>query len=190
MCSGCSGDYAGGFDFDDPDDPTAGAGDGAASASFRGTSDMHLGETDLSETDLGETDLAEGTDGGPAGLEVREDALESCEILVTGTHIVEIRVISANSQGKNRLRKTPAALGANAPSKHSSAASAKYYQTRQGNEETRGYATRSLPISRSFAGACKAKLRGWFEETRRLARRCTGNLSDGGLRRKRADQAH
>jgi len=200
MCSGCSGDYAGGFDFDDPDDPTADAGDRAASASFRGTSDMHLSETDLSETDLsetdlgetdlGETDFAEGTDGGPAGLEVPGGGLESCEILVTGTHIFEIRVISANSLGKNRLRKTPAALGPNAPSKHSSAASAKYYQTRQGSDETRGYATRSLRISRSFADACKAKLRGWFEETRRLARRCTGNLFDGGLRRKRADQAH
>ncbi len=166
MCSACSGDYAGGFDFDDPDDPIAGAGDGAFSASLRGTS-----ETDLGEADSGEPDLAEGTDGGPAGLEVREDGLESCEILVTGTHIVEIRVISANSQGKDRLRKMPATLAPHAPSKHSSGASANYYQTRQGSEKTRGYATRSLRLSRSFAGACKAKLKGWLQETRRLVRR-------------------
>jgi hypothetical protein len=188
MCSGCSGDYAGGFDSDDPDDPIADAGDRAASASFRGTSDTylgdthlgetdwgnaHLGETDLSERDLGETDLAGGADGGPAGLEVREDGLESCEILVTGTHIVEIRVISANSQGKDQSWRMRAALAPDAPSKHSSVASAKYYQTRQGSKETRGYATRCLRISRSFAGACKAKLKGWLRETRRLLRRCT-----------------
>jgi hypothetical protein len=168
MCSGCSGDYSGGFDSDYPDDAIADAWDGATSASLRGTS-----ETDLGETGLGETDLAEGTDAGPAGLEVPEDGLESCEILVTGTHIVEIRVISANSQVKGRSWRMRAALAPDAPSKHSSAASAKYYQTRQGSEETRGYATRSLPISRSFSGACKAKLKGWFQETRRLVRRCT-----------------
>ena len=57
MCSGCSGDYAGGFDFDDPDDPIADAGDRATSASFRGTNKTDLGETDLGETDLGEMDL-------------------------------------------------------------------------------------------------------------------------------------
>jgi hypothetical protein len=173
MCSGCSGDYAGGFDFDDPDDPIAGAGDGAFSASLRGTSETDLGEAGLGETDLGKTDLAEGMGGGVAGWEVPEDGLESCEILVTGTHIIEIRVISANSQAKDRLRKMPAALAPDAPSKHSSAASAKYYQTRQGSEKTRGYATRSLRTSGSFAGACKAKLKGWLQETRRLVRRCT-----------------
>ena len=178
MCSGCSGDYAGGFDSDDPDDSIAGAGDHAFSASFRGTSDTylgdtHLGETDLSERDLGGTDLAGGTDGGPTGLEVREDGLESCEILVTGTHIVEIRVISANSQGKDQSWRMRAAPVPDAPSKHSSGASANYYQTRQGSEGTRGYATRSSRISGSFAGACKAKLKGWLQETRRLLRRCT-----------------
>jgi hypothetical protein len=190
MCSGCSGDYAGGSDSDDPDDPIAGAGDDATSASFHGTSDTGLGDKRLGETDLGDADFAEGTGGGPAGLEVPEDGLESCEILVSGTHIVEIRVISANSLGKDRLRNMRAAPAPNAPSKHSSAASAKYYQTHQGSEETRGYATRCQPISRSFAGACKAKLEGWFEETRRLVRRCAGSVCDGGLRRKRADQAH
>jgi hypothetical protein len=168
MCSGCSGDYAGGFDFDDPDDPIAGAGDGAFSARLRGTS-----ETDLGETDLGEKDLAEGTGGGLAGWEVPEDGLESCEILVTGTHIVEIRVISANSQGKGRSWRMRSALAPQGPSKHSSGASAKYYQTRQGGEKTRGCAPRFLRVSRSFAGACKAKLKGWLQETRRLVRRCT-----------------
>lgn len=173
MCSGCSGDYAGGFDSDDPDDLIADAEDRATSASFRGTGDTHLGETGLGERDFGETDLAEGTDGGPAGLEVPEDALESCEILVTGTHIVEIRVIPANSQGKGRSWRMRSALAPHAPSKHSSGASAKYYQTRHGSEKTRGYATRSLRISPSFAGACKAKLKGWLQETRRLVRRYT-----------------
>ncbi len=187
MCSGCSGDYAGGFDSDDPDDPMADGGDGAASTSFRGTS----------ETDLGETDLAEGTGGGTAGgtagLEVPEDASENCEILVSGTHIVEIRVISANSRGQGRSSDRSSdrsgdqsgdrfwnrreALPPHAPGKHSSEASAKYYQTRRGAEKTRGDAAHSLRISRSFAGACKAKLNGWLQQTRRLVRRCTPQSS-------------
>jgi len=181
MCSGCSGDYAGGFDSDDPHDPIAGAGDGVFSASFRGTSDQDLSENDLSEKGLGETDLAEGTAGGRARLEVPEDASESCEILVTGTHIFEIRAISANWRGQDRTNdgfcNTRAALVSHAPSKHSSGESAKYYQTRRGSEKTRGYATRSVPISRSFAGVCKAKLKRWLQETRRLVRRCTPQSS-------------
>lgn len=173
MCSGCAGDYAGGFDSDDPDsddpeDPIV----GATSASFRGTSDKDLGGNDL-----GETDLAQGMGGGTAGLGVPEDASEICEILVTSTHILEIRVISANWQGQgrsnDRLGKMPAALPPHAASKHSSGASAKYYQTRQGSEKTRGCPAHSLGISRSFAGVCKAKLNEWFRETRRLLRRCT-----------------
>jgi hypothetical protein len=176
MCSGCSGDYAGGFESDDPDsddfdDPIADAGDGATSASFRGTS----------ETALGETESAESTDGGPAGLELPGDAWESCEILVTGTQILEIRVISANLHGKDRSNdrsgKVPSVLALHLPGKHSSAASAKYYQTRQGSEKSRWYAARSLPISQSFVGACKAKLKGWLQETRRLMRRCTPQSS-------------
>ncbi len=173
MCSGCSGDYAGGFESDDPDsedpdDPIASAGDGATSASFGGTSEAELGDMDL-----GETDFAQGMGGGTAGLEVPDDSSEICEILVTSTHIVEIRVISANWRGKDRLGKTRVALPLHAPSKHSSGASAKYYQTRQGSEKTGGYAAHSIRISRSFAGACKAKLSGWLQETRRLLRKCT-----------------
>jgi len=166
MCSGCAGDYAGGFDSDDPEDPIVGPGDGATSGSFRETRET-----------LGETDLAQGMGGGTAGLEVPEDASEICEILVTSTHILEIRVISANWQGQgrsnDRLGKMPAALPPHAASKHSSGASAKYYQTRQGSEKTRGCPAHSLGISRSFAGVCKAKLNEWFRETRRLLRRCT-----------------
>ena len=68
MCSGCSGDYAGGFESDDPDsdDPTS-DGNGAASASFRGTSDKELGDTDL-----GETDFAQGMGGGRAAWRYRK----------------------------------------------------------------------------------------------------------------------
>jgi len=180
MCSGCAGDYAGGFDPDDPDsddrdDPMADAGDGAASGSFRGTRET------LSNPDLGATDVAQGMGGGRAGLEAPDDSSEICEILVTGTHIVEIRVISANWRGQgrsnerssNRFWNTRAALAPRVPSKHSSGASAKYYQTRQGSAKTRGYAAHSLGISRSLAGVCKAKLNGWLQETRRLLRRCT-----------------
>jgi hypothetical protein len=192
MCSGCSGDYAGGFDFDDADEPMDGAEDGASSASCRGAS-----ETDLGENDLGETDLAESTGGGPAGLEVPEDAWESCEILVTGTQIVEIRVISANAQGKDRSSdpsnhrsnhrssdrsgdrsgKAPPALAPHTPSKQSSGASAKYYQTRLDGEETRRQAPSSVRTSRSFARACNAKLKVWIERTRRWVRRSTARAT-------------
>lgn len=174
MCSGCSGDYAGGFDSDDPEDPLADARDLAASASFGGTS-----ETELGDMDLGEKDLAQGTGGGTASFEVPDGASEICEILVTGTHIVEIRVISANSRGldrtdgqsSERFWNTREALAPGAVSKHSSGVSAKYYQTRPSSEKTRAYATGSLPISRPFAGVCKVKLNGWAQETRRLVRR-------------------
>lgn len=181
MCSGCSGDYAGGFDSDDPHDPIADAGDGVFSASFRGTSDTDLGENDLSEKGSGETDLAQGTGGGAAGWEALEDASEICEILVTGTHIVEIRVIAANLRGlggsSDRSGKMGATPAPRAPGKHSSGASAKYYQTRQGSEKTLAYATGSLPISRTFAGACKAKVNGWFQEMWRRLLRCTAQFS-------------
>src|SRR5579862_4389695 len=95
MCSGCSGDYAGGFDSDDSDEPI-GAGDSALSAGFSGTTDAGLGASDW-----GEAGGAEPKGGEPAGLEVPEAAWEACEILVTDTQIIEIRVISLHSQANS-----------------------------------------------------------------------------------------
>ena len=156
MCSGCSGDYAGGFDSDDLDDPIAEAGDDTTSASFDG-----------------ETGLAEVIGGGPAGLEVPEGASESCEILVTGTQIIEIRVISVNSHGQDRLGdrlgKMRSTRVPHRSDKHSSGVSAKHYPTLQGGEKSRAHGARSERISRSFAGFCKARLMGWLRETLRLA---------------------
>lgn len=160
MCSGCSGDYAGGFESDDPEDMTAGPREGATSGS--------LGEER-------NTDLSAWHGRGGGSFEVQEDALENCEILVSGTRIVEIRVIPAESHDhdKEELWKVPGAEFS-VPGKHSHAASAKYYQTRRHIGET---GVRSLGISQCFAGACKAKFKGWLEGTRRLLGKCAPQSS-------------
>jgi hypothetical protein len=150
MCSGCSGDYAGGFEFDDSEDPTADSGDGVTSASLRAARNIDAS----------------------GGFELREDSAENCEILVSGTQIIEIRVIPANSPANDHSWKTHA-LGTHTPGKHPAGVSTKYYQTRQGSEKNRGYAAGPLRISRSVARVCKDRFNGWLEGTRRFVRRCT-----------------
>lgn len=180
MCSGCSGDYAGGFDSDDFDEAIAGARDSVSFAGFHGTSEEDLGGKNLDQNDLDEAHSAEG--GRPAGLELPEDAMEACEILVTGTHIVEVRVIWANSQARDQQEdwqwRMRAALSLLTPGKHSTAKSAKYYRTCLAAEKASGYATGSPGISRWFsqrfaqflAGACKTKLGRSLQKTRRFVR--------------------
>lgn len=174
MCSGCSGDYAGGFDSDDFEEPIDDTRNNARLAGFSRTNPAL-------QSNWGETSLAERRDGGPSGMELREGAWEACEILVTDTQIVEIRVIAAtaNSQGnsaRDQLRKIRAALESQMPAKHSSAKSAKYYQTCHASTNAPEYADRFLAISRSlaqflprcFAGAYRARWEKWIRQTRRL----------------------
>lgn len=181
MCSGCSGDYAGGFDSDDSDEPVGDSADSALLAGLSGTGDTGLGQRAWSEAS------GEGRrDGGPSGLESPAAAWEDCEILVTATQIVEIRVIAANSQGnsaKDHLGKMRAE--AHPRDKQSPAESAKYYQTRHVREETSECARRSPRILRSLtqllprcsAGASRTRLEGWLGKARRLFRRCTAQTT-------------
>jgi len=185
MCSGCSGDYAGGFDSDDRDEAMANAADSVHFGGLPGTSDRNLDEKNFGEKDLDEADGAEGS--GLDGGERPEDDLQGCEILVTETQIIEIRVISAVSQAGNQPGKTRAASVSRTPGKHSAAKSAKYYQTRRNGGKTFASATISLRISHSFsqyfsqyfsqalAAACKTKFGGWILRARRLLRRCTAH---------------
>lgn len=152
MCSGCSGDYAGGFEFDDPSDPTAVSADEVSSTSLGAAPDMEASDC---------------REQAARGFELREDSAENFEILVSGTQIIEIRVIPANFQANQLPRR---ALKSHTPSKHSRGASAKYYPTRDGSDQNRGRAAASLHISRSVARVCKAGFKEWLEKTRRLIR--------------------
>ena len=154
MCSGCSGDYAGGFEFDDPEDLSADSGDGVNSASLRAARNICASE----------------------GFELREDSAENCEILVSGAQIIEIRIIPANSRASDELRRNRV-QEADGPGKQSSRMSAKYYQTRQGSEKSRGRTARFLRISRSVARVCRDGFRGRLEGARRFVRRCTPQSS-------------
>jgi len=154
MCSGCSGDYAGGFEFDDNEEATADSEDRGSSASLRATPD---------------NDLRSCRGRAPGGFEQREDSAENFEILVSGTQIIEIRVIPATSQAHDEFwkKRDPET---HKTRKHSSGASAKYYQTRQISQGSRRYATHSLRFSRWVAGVCKSRFKGWIEETRRFVK--------------------
>jgi hypothetical protein len=102
MCSGCSGDYAGGFEeLGDPADK-ASSSDGPASwdrpkedgnrlsaESVRGFEDSPSAPWSSRRTSL------------PGSI--RENGAESCEILVSATHIVEIRVFGVNSERMKEL---------------------------------------------------------------------------------------
>jgi hypothetical protein len=87
MCSGCSGDYAGGFEeLGDPVNQVS-SSDGPAG-------------WDRSKED-GNRLSAERVRGFENSL--RENSAESCEILVSATHIVEIQVFGVNSARMREL---------------------------------------------------------------------------------------
>ena len=152
MCSGCSGDYAGGFEFDDPEEIEAAAREAAAPSSARSGR---------------EADVHGGRERGSHGP---QDAADSFEILVSGTRIIEIRVISANLPTNDQLRKMRA-LESQEPGKHSNAASAKYYPTRESGEKNPKWGAGCLRKARSLARACRSRFNGCLGEARRLARR-------------------
>lgn len=102
MCSGCSGDYAGGFEeLGDPVDK-ASSSDGPA-----GWDRPKGDENRLS------AERVRGFEDSPGAQRssqrsnllgsLRENDAESCEILVSATHIVEIRVFGVNSARMREL---------------------------------------------------------------------------------------
>ena len=97
MCSGCSGDYAGGFEELGEPVNQASSGDGPAgwdrsqedgnplsAARVRGFEDSANSQWSSQRTNL----------PGP----IRENGAENYEILVSTTHIVEIRVFGVKSE--------------------------------------------------------------------------------------------
>jgi hypothetical protein len=130
MCSGCSGDYAGGFedssegasDCGDDDRPRGNCGEPQAQGSQRSSRDARGFEGGWNS----KQDPQSATVSGLGN----ESAADFCEILVSATRIMEIRVIAANGGriselAQNGTAKTPIA------GKHSRPSSAKYYQTRR-----------------------------------------------------------
>ena len=102
MCSGCSGDYAGGFEELGEPVNKASSGDGSAGLDRskedgnRLTAERVAGFEDSrsAQWSLPRTNLLGS---------IHENGAESCEILVSATHIVEIRVFGVNSASMREL---------------------------------------------------------------------------------------
>jgi hypothetical protein len=100
MCSGCSGDYAGGFE--ELGDPVnkASSSDGPAGwdrpkeDGNRRSAETVRGFEDSTSASPQRSNLL-----GP----IRENGAESCEILVSATQILEIRVFGVNSASMREL---------------------------------------------------------------------------------------
>jgi hypothetical protein len=179
MCSGCSGDYSDGFDFDDSEDLEADSVGTAGLAWLCGERDTDL-EFHFKEGLRG----FEASTGAGLNLESKAessaDAGEKCEILVSGTQIIEIRMIPANSHYVSELRRVQASEMA-AARKQSDAASAKYYQTCKGSAKTttnRVQVSGALRVAGCAAGECKHQFAKSFE----WARRTFGKLRAGNFR--------
>jgi hypothetical protein len=140
MCSGCSGDYTG--DFDDPSEAAAEPPgnllprnpEEPAVHTYRrgagGRSGFEAGPEAERDSE-GVSRPASPFGGVPARGKSVEDA---CEILVSATRIVEIRVIEANSAEISRVERREASE-MTSPGEHLTAGSAKYYRTRRGGAE-------------------------------------------------------
>jgi len=112
MCSGCSGDYAWGFeDLDDPvnegsssDGPTC--WNRAKEGGNRLSAERVAGFEDSPRAQWG-SQRSNLLGPGSAG----ENGLEGCEVLVTATHIVEIRAFGINSEGMRKLLENESGTG-------------------------------------------------------------------------------
>jgi hypothetical protein len=132
MCSGCSGDYAGGFE-DSAEPPSERTGDrprrrwnepaayreSLGHPGGRGADDEPNAGCELNLQAASQADGVRPEDNG-AGA--------TWEILVSATRIVEIRIIEAKSAEISKIRR-PGDGEMRAAREHSRAASAKYYRT-------------------------------------------------------------
>jgi hypothetical protein len=123
MCSGCAGDYSGDFD-DDDGAAESGPPPEAAAYSCEAGAGRNVGYR--------ANDFEAGSSAEPNCKCCRrgetERGLENCEILVSAARIVEIRIFDAKPSHIFSLNGEQA-LEARARGDHSSAVSAKYYQT-------------------------------------------------------------
>jgi hypothetical protein len=97
MCSGCSGDYAG--DFEELGDSVNESRSNTGPASWDRPKD---GENRLSDERVGGFEDGLNAQWSSSRTSVpgfrAESGAEVCEILVTATHIVEIRIFAVNSE--------------------------------------------------------------------------------------------
>ena len=149
MCSGCSGEYDGGFDFDEPEDePTDSR------------------ETSLERTARNGAARRPESAGGGRGSEVAEDY----EILVTATRIIEIRTLcAADFSRADALDVDSFAVPAPGSELRQTPRGSKHYPTRAGHTKGSGNG-RALAIPAQAIGEAASaqprKLRKWLARAR------------------------
>lgn len=132
VCSGCSGDYDG--EFDDAGEPDADSGDANWLAWNCGEPDEQGSQRKSKKTRAFETKSPLRGDSRSAMVRGSEPegTADVCEILVSGTRIIEIRMIAANDGELKEL--AGGGVGGKPPARqHSIATGAKYYRTRRGH---------------------------------------------------------
>lgn len=178
MCSGCSGNYDGGFDFEDCGDSPGFAGENDSPAGTwrvpeergRRPSAGGSGRFEVHAVPKANSELADLPGVG------NERGGEICEIMVSATRIVEIRVISA--QG-GEIKGLGCAEGAERPAvrKHSTMESAKYYRTR-GNEAERHSDRVQMSCFRGLAAVAASHFKRWVRWVRGGNRGTKNSLSE------------
>lgn len=133
VCSGCAGDYERDFEFEYGAEPARSAHGDQPGASSRRGFDEPASECDANG--VAGFEAAEAPrltrQSRRLGRNPRCSAEESCEIMVSATQIIEIRVIANQDSQESEV---PREARAQAPltGKHSRPASANYYRTRGG----------------------------------------------------------
>lgn len=159
MCSGCSGDYDG--DFEDCDESPGDSSEGDPPAWICG--EPEEARTGLSAGNAGSFEAEWDAEANSQSASLQrargESAGEICEIRVSATQIVEMRVIKAKCREIKELRGTEAAE-THAARKERRVASAKYYQTRgAGSENLSDHV--QVPCTRGIAAAAAGEFRRW-----------------------------
>ena len=157
MCSGCSGDYAGepAPDLDDDD---------------RLAWNCRASREQGNQPSARKTPAFEGetTNQYPHGESVAwpgdQSATGFCEILVSGTRIMEIRVIEADG---GEIEQLPTIKAAERPAalRHSTAGSAKYYRTRPTDPVSGNVGLRGLRSP--WAAIATGEFRRWLRWARK-----------------------
>jgi hypothetical protein len=170
MCSGCAGDYSGGFDADEHDEFGGNSGDESGGERFISANGGAAGLGCGKGADLGasihEDAFAEPPDG----------AVENYEVLVSGTQIVELRMfsISLPQESDPGVR---GFWGRAIAGTQSHAKGAKYYPTRAMQADGAHSATQMAHLVRESASAagfwrkctnqCGKRMRGVWRKLRR-----------------------
>jgi len=169
MCSGCAGDYAGGFD--DPADVGANSDHPSRPAWNWRDRDEQGGQRKSEKKRAFEAESPPGRDrqSSIAPGTKDEKVSEVCEILVSGTRIIEIRMIEGNDC---ELMELAAAEAGGTPSagQYSSAASTKYYQTPRTHTESTRNRT-GMPCYRGISGFVGVELGKWTRWARKALAR-------------------